>query len=70
MIDPDLLRADSFDAFLANRQRRLLRLIEHATGKAAYEGTVEEEGEDVEIDEDGAEAELTIGVSEIDPTLT
>ena len=37
-------------------------LIEHATGKAAYEGTVEEEGEDVEIDEDGAEAELTIGV--------
>ena len=38
LIDPDLLRADSFDAFLANRQRRLLHLIEHATGKAAYEG--------------------------------
>ena len=61
LIDPDLLRADSFDSFLADRQRRLLELIEHATGKAAYEGTVEEEGEDVEIDEDAAEAELTIG---------
>ena len=33
LIDPDLLRADSFDAFLANRQRRLLELIEHATAK-------------------------------------
>ena len=62
LIDPDLLRADSFDALLADRQRRLLELIEHATGKAAYEGTVAEEGEDVEIDEDAAEAELTIGV--------
>ena len=38
--------------------------------KPLTRATVEEEGEDVEIDEDGAEAELTIGVSEIDPTLT
>ncbi len=60
LIDPDLLRADSFDAFLVDRQKRLLALIEQATGKAAYSGGVEEEGQDVEIDGDAAEAELTI----------
>ena len=62
LIDPSLLRAHSFDAFMENRQQRLLALIEQATGKAAYVGTVEEEGQDVEVDEDAAEAELTIGV--------
>lgn len=66
LIDPNLLRADSFDAFMADRQRRLLALIEEATGKAAYAGTVEEEGEDVEVDEDAAEAELTIRETEAD----
>lgn len=60
LIDPDLLRSDSFDAFLSDRQNRLLALIEEATGKAAYTGTVEEEGQDVEIEGDAAEAELTI----------
>ncbi|HXC53137.1 MAG TPA: DUF262 domain-containing protein [Candidatus Limnocylindrales bacterium] len=61
LIDPTLLRADRFDAFMADRQQRLLRLIEKAIGKAAYVGDVEDEGEDVEIDEDAAEAGLTIG---------
>ena len=61
LIDPHLLRTDAFDAFLADRQRRLLALIEQATGKAAYAGSVEEEGQDVEADEDTVEAELTIG---------
>lgn len=61
LIEPLLLRADAFEAFLADRQKRLLELVEQATGKAAYVGSVEEEGQDVEADEDTVEAELTIG---------
>jgi len=60
LIDPSLLRADSFEAFMGDRQKRLLALIELATGKVAYTGTVEEEGQDVEVEGDAAEAELTI----------
>ena len=60
LIDPSLLRSDTFDAFMVDRQKRLLTLIEQATGKAAYAGNVPEEGEDVEADEDTVEAELTI----------
>jgi hypothetical protein len=60
LIDPSLLRADNFEAFMADRQKQLLGLIERATGKAAYTGTVQDEGEDVEVDEDTVEAELTI----------
>ncbi len=52
LIEPDLLRADRFDAFLADRQKRLLELIEQATGKAAYSGEAAEEGVDVDVDED------------------
>lgn len=60
LIEPSLLRTDDFEAFMANRQKQLLRLIEEATGKAPYLGDVQEEGEDVEVDEDTVEAELTI----------
>ncbi|RWE83373.1 MAG: DUF262 domain-containing protein [Mesorhizobium sp.] len=60
LIDPALIRADSFAAFMADRQSRLLALIEKAMGKAAYTGDVKEEGVDDERDEDGAEAEMTI----------
>jgi hypothetical protein len=63
LIDPAILRADSFDAFMVDRQKRLLALIEQATGKAAYTGNVQEEGEDVEADEDTVEAELTIAAA-------
>ena len=63
LIDPSLLRADDFDAFMVDRQKRLLALIEQATGKAAYSGNVQEEGEDVEADEDTVEAELTIAAA-------
>jgi hypothetical protein len=63
LIDPALLRADRFDDFMADRQRQLLSLIEQATGKAAYVGTVQEEGEDLEADEDTIEAELTIAAA-------
>jgi hypothetical protein len=60
LIDPSLVRADSFEAFMADRQKRLLVLIEKAMGKAAYVGDEPEEGEDVDGDEDTIEAELTI----------
>ena len=48
---------------MVDRQKRLLTLIEQATGKAAYSGNVQEEGEDVEGDEDTVEAELTIATT-------
>ena len=60
LIDASLLRADSFEAFMADRQVKLLALIERATGKSAYTGIAQEEGEDVENDDDTAEAELTM----------
>lgn len=63
LINPSLLRADRFDAFVADRQKQLLTLIEHATGKAPYVGAVQEEGEDDEVDEDTIEAEHTIAGS-------
>jgi hypothetical protein len=52
LIDPAILREDGFEAFMADRQKRLLDLIEQATGKEAYIGQVPEEGEDVEDDPD------------------
>jgi hypothetical protein len=46
--------------FMMDRQKRLLALIEQATGKSAYVGSVQEEGEDVEGDVDTVEADLII----------
>jgi len=60
LIDPTLLRADQFDAFMLDRQKRLLALIEKATGKPSYLGEIPEEEEDDEADEDTVEAEHTI----------
>lgn len=60
LIDPVLLRADAFEPFMNDRQKRLLDLIERAMGKAAYTGDVPEEGDDVETDEDAAEAKLVL----------
>ncbi|MFT5700275.1 MAG: hypothetical protein ACI8ZB_003147 [Desulforhopalus sp.] len=60
LIDSALLREDRFEAFLEDRQRRLLRLIEQATGKSVYNGADLEEGEDIEADDDTVEAEMTI----------
>ena len=60
LIDPLLLRSDSFDKFMVDRQKKLLTLIERATGRVAYTGDVQEEGDDVEADEDTTEAEHTI----------
>jgi len=60
LIDPLLLRSDSFHKFMVDRQKKLLSLIERATGRVAYTGDVQEEGEDVEADEDTTQAQRTI----------
>lgn len=60
LLDPALLRTDDFDAFLADRQKRLLDLIERATGKSAYAGDTGEEGGDAEFDEGSFVAEMSI----------
>lgn len=60
MISPKLLRADQFAAFMEDRQKQFLTLIAKATGKAAYTGPSDEEGETAEADEDAMEAERTI----------
>lgn len=59
-IEPALIRTDNFNAFMDNRQKQLLALIEKAMGKAAYTGPLAEEGENREDDEDTAEAAQTI----------
>jgi hypothetical protein len=63
LIDPALLRADKFEAFMEDRQKRLLGLIEQAMGKAAYSGNIPEEGEDDEAVEDAPEASLLLAAS-------
>jgi hypothetical protein len=60
LINPALMREDQFEAFMADRQKQLLSLIEQATGRAAYAGAVAEEGVDVDLDEEDLEAEYTI----------
>jgi hypothetical protein len=51
LIDPALLRADAFEAFMVDRQEKLLALVEGAMGKKAYAGSVPDEGEDDDSDE-------------------
>lgn len=60
LIDPAFLRADAFEAFMNDRQERLLGLIEQAMGKAAYTGDLPEEGDDVESDEVAEEAKFIL----------
>jgi hypothetical protein len=53
-MDPFLLRADDFDAFMADRETRLLAMISKATGHAIVRAdSVQEEGEDVFQDDEG-----------------
>lgn len=61
LIDSTLLRTDQFQAFMEDRQARLLRLIEQATGQSVYRG--EEIEEDAETDAETAEAELTMAAA-------
>lgn len=60
LIDPARLRADTFEAFMADRQQRLLKLIETAMGKAAHGASGGDDALDAEMDEETVEAELTI----------
>ncbi len=60
LIDPTLLRSNDFERFMADRQARLLALIEQAMGKQSYRGDEAEEGVDAAQDEDEIEAELTM----------
>lgn len=57
---------------MADRQKRLLALIEAATGKAPYTGSVAEEGEDVDLtDDDALRRILRLGLSpEVQATKT
>jgi hypothetical protein len=64
LIKAVLLRTDNFEAFMEDRQKQLLLLIELAMGKSACAGNIAEEGEDVEADEDTAEAGLTMSAAE------
>lgn len=61
LIAPSVLRSDNFEAFMVDRQKRILGLIEQATGKTAYTGEVPEEGADVGAGADAVEVEMTIG---------
>jgi hypothetical protein len=45
---------------MTDRQKRLIGLIEKATGKSIYQGTDEEEGIAVEEDTDTIEAKMVI----------
>ena len=51
LINPNLLRTDDFEKFMADRQKSLIGLIEKATGKTPYQGNEVEEGVDMEEDE-------------------
>lgn len=66
LIDPTLLYTDRFDDFMADRQKKLLALIEQAMGKVSYTGDFPEEGVDFEADEDTIEAELTISTEKLE----
>jgi len=53
-LDPTLLRADDFEAFMADRETRLLAMISKATGHAIVRAdSIPEEGEDVLQDDEG-----------------
>lgn len=61
LINPALLRGDAFSAFMEDRQKQLLRLIEEATGQATYRGETSED--EAETDPESAEAELTMAAA-------
>jgi hypothetical protein len=58
LIDPALLRADKFEAFMTDRQERLLRMIEQATRQKAYRDQVSED--EAETDDGTDESGFTI----------
>jgi hypothetical protein len=61
LINPAILRQDSFQAFMQDRQERLLRMIEAATGQSAYRGEALKDED--ENDAETAEAQLTMAAA-------
>ena len=59
LIDPELLRSDDFDGFMAARHAAMIHLIEVATGKNVYVGDGSEEGAEA-ADEEQSEAEYSL----------
>lgn len=55
LVAPHLLRTDDFEGFMADRQSRLLALVEAAMGKAAHRGS--DAGYVTEADDDDETAE-------------
>jgi hypothetical protein len=55
LIDSALLRADKFESFMTDRQERLLRMIEQATGQKVYRGQASDDDGDTDdgTDESG-----------------
>ena len=53
------MHADDFESFVKDRQERLLKLIEQATGISIYRGDMREEGEDV-LEDGGDLAEQAV----------
>ena len=64
LIDPARLRADSFEAFIEDRQLQLLRLIEQATGQQIRREGVAGAAVDAETDADTMESEMTMAAAE------
>ena len=64
LIDPALLRSDAFELFLEDRQTRLLRLIEEATGRKIRQDSDSGESADDETDVETLESELTMEPAE------
>jgi len=60
LIDPALVRSNNFYGFMADRQKKLLVLIEKATDKVAFTGELQEEGSSIEVDDDTIEAKMII----------
>ncbi len=61
LINPNLLRTDDFNAFMVDRQERLLKLIEQAICKQAHRDEAAED--DDETDDETAESELTMAAA-------
>ena len=62
LIDPVRLRADSFEAFIKDRQSELLSLIERGTGQKIRREAAG--AADAETDEETLESEMTIAAAE------
>ncbi|PWR22629.1 GmrSD restriction endonuclease domain-containing protein [Zavarzinia aquatilis] len=60
LLEPLLLYEDRYHDFMADRQRRLIGLIEDAMGKRVYGGPVIDEGEDIDVDDETGERQAVL----------